>query len=392
MFRLYYYIIPLFMAGTMFAGNELLLRGGALLKSGALARSAQGLARMSEPDFAVGAATGTVAICGAMLLSLGVLDNRPDFSWIDPDFADIAASAGQFVPSLIGATLMVLAIGLSQRVTLAWGATIALLLVAAGYTAAQGDQLWISAVLALSAVLVAPFRDAFYRHASIITGTLQAGVLIPLMALAVCVIALAAFEPQVRRLSENSWWEIVLSPDLPNSLRLVMALAVLLALLALWRLLRPGNVAWLPWAGEGRLRYASLGAALPSIEADGVVMGEAGRSGIAFLRMGRVMLGLGDPAGSPADRVSAIWRLRDLAAQEGLDPAVWRAGPTLLKIYGDLGLTAVPLGLDGRLLPESPDVQPVSSEYLCCVAERDLVMLGLQLHRLAERSLDHAAE
>ena len=28
-FRLYYYIIPLFMAGTMFAGNELLLRGGA---------------------------------------------------------------------------------------------------------------------------------------------------------------------------------------------------------------------------------------------------------------------------------------------------------------------------------------------------------------------------
>ena len=108
------------------------------------------------------------------------------------------------MPSLIGATLMVLAIGLSQRVTLAWGATIALLLVAAGYTAAQGDQLWISAVLALSAVLVAPFRDAFYRHASLLTGTLQAGVLIPLMALAVCVIALAAFEPQVRRLSENS--------------------------------------------------------------------------------------------------------------------------------------------------------------------------------------------
>ncbi len=104
-------------------------------------------------------------MCGALLLSLGVLDDRPDFSWIDPDFADVAASAGQFVPSLIGAALMVLAIGLSQRVTLAWGATIALLLVAAGYTAAQGDQLWIPAVLVLSAVLVAPFRDAFYRHA-----------------------------------------------------------------------------------------------------------------------------------------------------------------------------------------------------------------------------------
>ncbi|WP_158743710.1 lysylphosphatidylglycerol synthase domain-containing protein [Acidisphaera sp. L21] len=388
-FRLYYYIIPLFMAGTMFALNEILLRGGALVKGGKVGRSLQGLVRISEPDFAVGAATGAVAICGALLLSLGVLDDRPDFSWIDPDFADMAASAGQFVPSLIGAALMVLAIGLSQRVTLAWGGTIALLLVAAGYTAAQGNQLWISAVLALSAVLVAPFRDAFYRHARVLTSTLQAEVMVPLIALAVCVIALAAFEPQVRRLSENSWWEIVLSPDLPNSLRVVMALAVLMALLALWRLLRPGHVTWLPWAGEGRLRYASLGAQPPN-QADGIVMGEAGRSGIPFLRMGRVMLGLGDPAGSPADRISAIWRLRDLAAQEGLDPAVWRAGPGLLKVYGDLGLTALPLGPDGQLLPENADSQPAALEYLCCVAERDLVTLEPQLHLLAERELDAA--
>ena len=390
-FRLYYYVIPLFLAGSMFAGNEILLRGGALLKSGFIARSANSLGRISEPDFAVGAATGTVAMCGALLLFLGVLDDRPDFSWIDPDFADVAASAGQFVPSLIGAALMALAIGLSQRVKLAWGATVALLLLAAGYTAAQGDALWIPAVLVLSAVLVAPFRDAFYRHARLLTGTLQADVLVPLIALAVCVVALAAFEPQVRRLSENSWWEIVLSPDLPNSLRMIMALAVILAVLAILRLLRPGHVAWLPWKGEGRLRYAALGADPPA-EADGLVMGEAGRSGIAFRRLGRVMLGLGDPVGAPSDRISAIWRLRDLAAQEGLDPAVWRAGPELLKVYGDLGLTALPLGPDGQLLPESEGEAPSSSHYLCCVAERDLVTLAPQLPLLAVPGLDHAAE
>ena len=390
-FRLYYYVIPLFLAGSMFAGNEILLRGGAFLKSGMIARGATSIGRISEPDFAVGAATGTVAMCGALLLCLGVLDDRPDFSWIDPDFADVAASAGQFVPSLIGAALMALAVGLSQRVTLAWGATVALLLIAAGYTAAQGDQLWISAVLVLSAVLVAPFRDAFYRNARLLTGTLQADVLLPLIALAICVFALAAFEPQVRRLSENSWWEIVLSPDLPNNLRVIMALAVLLALLAIWRLLRPGHVTWLPWTGEQRLHYASLGAE-PPVQADGIVMGEAGRSGIPFRRLGRVMLGLGDPAGSPTDRISAIWRLRDLAAQEGMDPAVWRAGPGLLKVYGDLGLTALPLGPDGQLLPESENEARTSQHYLCCVAERDLVTLAPQLPYLAEPGLDHAAE
>ena len=247
-------------------------------------------------------------------------------------------------------------------------------------------------MLALCAVLVAPFRDAFYRDAKVFTSTLHADVLVPLLALAVCVIALAAFEPQVRSLSGNSWWEIVLSPDLPNGLRVVMLLAVLLALLALYRLLRPGHVTWLAWKGEGRLRYASLGADMLPVQADGIVMGEAGRAGIPFRRMGRVMLGLGDPAGAPSDRVSAIWRLRDLAVQEGLDPAVWRAGPGLLKVYGDLGLTAVPLGPDGMLLPESDGEGPPASDYLCCVAERDLVTLAPQLATLTGAGLHQAAE
>ena len=381
-FRLYYYIIPLFLAGTMFAGNEILLRGGALFRRGVLGRATQSLTRISEPDLAAGVATGVVALCGALLLSLGMLDDRPDFSWIDPDFADIAARAGQFVPSLIGAALMVLAIGLSQRVTLAWGATIAMLLLAAGYTAAQGNEVWIPAVLVLAAILVAPFRDAFYRHATVISGTTEAQVVVPLIALTVCVIALAAFEPRVRSLGENSWWELILSRDRPNGQRVAIGLVVALALVAMYRLVRPGNVAWLPWAGEGRLRYASMGA-LPPALADGVVLGETGRSGIPFRRLGRVMLGLGDPAGSPSDCISAIWRLRDLAVQEGLHPAVWRAGPSMLKVYQDLGLTALPLDVNGLLREATDDDGPASGHYLCCVAERDLQTLIPQLPQLA---------
>ncbi len=389
-FRLYYYIIPLFIAGSLFAGNEILLRGGARVKASPNGPRRQALARWSEPALASGAATGAVALCGALLLALGVLDERPDFSWIDPDFAELAANAGQFIPSLIGAALIVLSIGLAQRVTLAWGSTIILLLLAAGYTAAQRTGLWVPAVLILVTLLVAPFRDAYYRHARLLSGPLRASTAVPLMALVICVLALAGFEPRMRQLADNSFLEIVLSQDVSNGTRFTVALAVLLSLVALWRLIRPGRVGWTPWAGEGRARYAALGA-LPPVQADGVVMGEMGRAGIPFRRVGRVMLGLGDPAGAASDQASAVWNLRDLAQQEGLDPAVWRAGTKLLQVYADLGLAALPLGPDGLPAPEGADA-PVVQHYLCCVAERDLGQLLPLLPELAEGLLADAAE
>jgi uncharacterized membrane protein YbhN (UPF0104 family) len=373
-FRLYYYVIPLFLAGFLFAGNEVLLR------SRGLGTRTPGQTRWSEPDFAVAASTGLVAVCGAMLLSIGLLDTHPDYSWMAPGLADFASTAGQYVTSLLGTALMVLAIGLSLRVTLAWGATILLLLMGAAVTALQGEPSWVPIALVMAALSVAPFRDAYYRHARLISHTLRPGTLLPLFALLGSVVWLANFEPKVHQLAKTSWWAVVLSRETPTSVRLAVGLAVILLLSALWGVIRPGRVLALPWNAEGRLRYAALGA-LPPPVADGLVMGELGRAGIAFQRSGRVLLGLGDPAGAESDRISAIWRLRDLAQQEGRHAAIWRASPALLKIYNDLGLTAIPLGSDG--LPSNP-AEPASL-YLCCIAERDLNALLPILPALTRR-------
>jgi phosphatidylglycerol lysyltransferase len=393
-FRLYYYIIPLFFAGSMFAGNELLLRGRTLLR----ARGGKGapdlikVGHISEPDFAVAAGTGVVALCGFMLLSLGVLEQRPDFSWMDADFAEVAAQAGQFVPSLIGAALMVLAVALSQRVNLAWSATIILLLLGAAFTVAQSEPLWIPCVLVLSSLLVAPYRSAFYRHARLLSGPLQAATALPLITLVVCVLALAAFERHVRWLSDNSWWEVILSPGVPNSLRASVALTVVLGLGAMWRLLRPRRVTWAPWSAEQRLHYAALGASPPAL-ADGIVWGEAARAGIPFRRLGRTLLALGDPAGADSDRISAVWRLRDLAQQEGRSPAIWQAGRSLLKVYADLGLAALPLDAEGHPAGDAIDpARPAAEHYLVCMAERDLPGLLPLLPGLGRTAAAKAAE
>ena len=391
-FRLYYYIIPLFVAGGLFAGNEILLRGGAMLHNKTMLKASQGPSRWSNPAFATIAATSTVALCGAMLLGLGILDQKPDFSWIDADYADIARAAGAYVPSLIGAALIVLSVGLSQRVTLAWYATLVLLMVAAGFTLAEGSSWWVPGVLLMAALLLLPFRDAYYRAARLLSGPLQAGTALPLLALVLCVLTLAGFEPRMRAMPDNSIMDVLMSGNLPNATRTAIGTALVVALIALWRLIRPGRVRSMLWAGEGRRRYASMGVPPPA-EADGMVLGEAGRAGLPFLRVGGVMLGIGDPAGAVNDRVSAIWNLRDLAQQEGLDPAVWRAGPEMLQVYADLGLTAFPLAPDGLPLREGADPLAVPSEYLCLLAERDMAVLLPKLPGLVERgTLTVAAE
>jgi uncharacterized membrane protein YbhN (UPF0104 family) len=386
-FRLYYYIIPLFLAGSLFAGNEIFMRGRGLIR-----RSAPVAARprWSEPDFAVAAGTGAVALCGFLLLSLGMLEPRTDYDWIDPDFAEVAAQAGQFLPSLIGAALIVLAFALSRRVNLAWAATIILLLIAAGVTLAKGEPDWIPAVLGLATLLVAPFRAAFYRHARLLSGPVQASVTLPLVVFVICVLALAVFERHVRWLDGNAFWEVILSPDVPNTLRVSVALSVALGAAALWRLVRPGRVNWLPWSAQAREQYALLGAEPPA-RADGLLWGEAERSAIAFRRAGTVLLALGDPAGAEGDRVSAVWRLRDLARQEGLDPAIWNAGSGLLKVYADIGLAAVPLGRDGMPMSARPVSEQAADpeqaapgdRFLVCAAERDLNALIPLLRELS---------
>ena len=86
-----------------------------------------------------------------------------------------------------------------------------------------------------------------------------------------------------------------------------------------------------------------------------------------------MLLALGDPVGEAGDKVSTIWRLRDMALQEGLDPAAWAVGHDLLGVYGDIGLAAVPLGPDGATRAEDSDLDDTSSShYLACKAERDM--------------------
>src|SRR5205814_6703384 len=116
------------------------------------------------------------------------------------------------------------------------------LLTGAVFVLLHGGLIWVAATLVVTAALIAPFGRGFYRHANLLTGKLRAGTVLPLVTLIVCVTALGFFEPKLRWLDANAFWAVILSPDVPHSMRASLAVVVMLALAALWRLVRPARV------------------------------------------------------------------------------------------------------------------------------------------------------
>nr|WP_298797240.1 lysylphosphatidylglycerol synthase domain-containing protein [uncultured Acetobacter sp.] len=348
-FRLFYYIIPLFMAGIMFAGHELFLRGDDALAQKkrrkqknpkAVRPRPSQLVRESEADFSVAVATGTVSLCGLMLICLVLLDPVPKFGVVQGMFFSAAGSVSNYLLSLMGVALIGLGIGLSQRVTLAWRGTLALLVTAAVLTFLRGNTVLVPVMLGLSAFLVAPFRACYYRHARLLSEPLSATTLLSLLLLFGCVFALAS------RHGVGSWWQMVFVFPASGAVRWTIALAVLLALIVTGRLMWPGRITVSAWEDDALEHYLTLDHAMPTIQAlnpEGFVAGEGGEAVIPVRRSGVFLVGLGDPAGAQADCVSAIWRMRDLALQEGLKPVFWQVGNAFLRIYDDIGLSVWPM-------------------------------------------------
>jgi uncharacterized membrane protein YbhN (UPF0104 family) len=370
-FRLLYYILPLFLAGGLFAANEVLLRRVAVNR--ALVQAS----RWGDP-FVVPVLAAAVTLAGLMMLFLGSLP--PVEATVAIASRGLAGQPGplvqvsHFAASVIGAGLLVVAWGLWRRVTIAWATVIALLLLGAATAAVKGHGLAVPLVLVGIAAAVAPFRRSFYRDTRLVREPFTASWLAAIASLAACAITLALFAHLRRDWSDETWWHVLIAADTPWSLRATIGLGVALLLFALWRLLHPARIEVRPLDAAWRGRLAALAPGRIT-EADGLVFGEGGGAAIAFRRLPGIWLGLGDPAGAEHDRISAIWRFRDLCEQEGVDPAFWRVGPELLGVYGDIGLTAFPLTEADRLAEETAGDTPPAEHYMVCRAERDLVRL-----------------
>ena len=332
-FRLYYYIIPLFIAGTLFVVFELGQRKAVLGRLGSIGRGSETLR--------VPAIGSLAALGGALLIFLGALPTSDTIieRWAGP----AAALASHFAASVVGSLLLVTGWGMLRRLTLAWGMAVLLLLIGALIAWARGEPWWLVLAFLLLAGLVAAVRGDFYRDTRLSREPLSAEVLLPMAAVAVCGITLALVAYR-GRVSTEAWWEVVRSPLAPDSLRFTVGLTALLLFFGVVQLLRP-VFREAPWTAATRQRLEQLGARPPAA-AEAAIFGEAGKAGFSFIKHPEIWIALGDPAGEPKDAISAIWRFRDLCDRAGVEAAFWGIGPRYQRVYTDIGLQ--PMLLEGH--------------------------------------------
>jgi phosphatidylglycerol lysyltransferase len=345
LFRLYYYIVPLFIAGTLFAGFELSQRRHLLSNLGTETRVTDALE--------VPALSGLSAVMGIALLFIGALPSRGTrlAEWA----GEWAALAGHFAASVIGSLLLVMAYGMLRRLRIARIGGIVLLVLGAAAVALKGEPWWLVVIFLVPAAMLAGLGSAFYRDARLTGEPLSASTVISLAAGLCCALLLASIAWR-GPVTNEPWYAVPFSENAPDSLRLAVGVAGVLLVVALLRLLRPSRLVAAPFDEAARLRLTELGALVPS-EADGAIFVEG--AGFAFRKLKGVWVGLGDPAGGEQARIAAVWRFRDICERNGVSHAFWDIGPAMLRAYEDSGLAAVRLP-DGRQLAADAERSPAA--------------------------------
>ncbi|MBP0446640.1 lysylphosphatidylglycerol synthetase family protein [Roseomonas sp. SSH11] len=346
LFRLFYYIVPLFLAGGLFAAFELSNRRPVM---GRMQAETRVTGALEVPVLA-----GLAGLGGVVLLFVGALPAR------GTDIAawggEWAALASQFAASIVGSLLLAVSYGMLRRLRIAWWAGLLLLLNGVAILVVRGDPWWVAAGYLGTALFLTAMRHAFYRDARLTGEPLTGSRVFSLAAGVICGLTLAALAYQGRVSAAATWVEVVTEPGTPAPLRFAVAVAVALLLFATFRLLRPARIRAEDYDESAQARLMALGARVPP-HADGVVFADGGRAGFAFRRLEGVWVAEGDPGGSPEARINAIWRFRDLCDVAGVAPAFTHVGQHMLRAYEQAGMAAVTMP-NGTVMALSGDRDP----------------------------------
>lgn len=296
-------------------------------------------------------------LAGAMLLFSGAVpaaQGRLDAlnALLSLPFIEIS----HFTASLAGGALLLLARALQRRLDAGWQLAMLLLALGAVLSVLKGWDVGEAGLLSLASLALLPMRRQFYRKSSLLAEPFSRAWMAAIAAVLLASVFLLFFAHAQAPYAQLSWWDFALHAEAPRSQRATTGAMALIALFALYRLLRPFSP---PLARPDDAELAQARAIAERSTATYVNLALRGDkallfspAGDAFLmygRRGRSWVAMGEPVGPEASSRELLWQFHNLCDRYDGWCVLFEIGDRWRPQCAELGLVLTPLGEEARV-------------------------------------------
>lgn len=349
-FRLIYFLLPLGIAMAMLAFNEIYTHGANVGQwSGELSR----WSNMIVPRFLA----ACTFLSGVMLLFSGAtpirLSRAPLVeSWIPLSVVEVS----HFLGSMIGASLLLIALGLNRRLDSAWWVSIVLAMSGVVVSVLKGLDFEEAVLMASIAFVLLLCRKSFYRRGQLVNQTLSRDSFYAIALVMLCAGWLAVFSNKNMEYSAHLWWDFSFHGDASRMLRGGVAALCVLMLFAVRRLLIPHSPQPVMPASvqdpqlQSIVRNSPVAASALALLGDKSILFNADETGfVMYSVQGRSWIAMRDPVGARNALPELAWSFRSIADEHAGWPVFYQVGEENLPMYLDQGLTLLKLGEEARV-------------------------------------------
>ncbi|MEQ8636219.1 bifunctional lysylphosphatidylglycerol flippase/synthetase MprF [Gimesia maris] len=357
-FRVIYYLIPLFAAVILLGLHEL------SLNRGLASRVMQETSRWSTA-IAPLILSGCTLLAGAVLLFSGatpIVTAR--IGSLQQTLPLPLIEVSHFLGSLTGAALLVLARGLQRRLDSAWWLITSLLSVGIVVSLMKGFDFEEAILLSVLLFALLISRKQYYRKGALIHARFSPGWAATILTIVICSIWLGLFAYRHVEYTDELWWAFTIKGDASRFLRGSVGAIAIILLFAISRLVAAHKPRTLPPTPAELDAVKQLVLSSPQTSTQLALLGDKSllfndqqTACIMYGVQKRSWISLGDPIGADTERGELIWQFRELVDRFDGWPVFYQVKPENLTLYLDQGLTILKLGEEARVPLDSFDLQ-----------------------------------
>ncbi len=362
-FRFIFYIVPLMISLTVLLVSE----------SKASVAQASQLKKVLKPLTI--AIPNLIALqvfaTGAMLIGAGAVPTLPyRLSYLEKLVPLALLEISHFLASIFGLILLILAFGIHRRQKIAYKVTQIVLILGAILALARGFEFEQALLLAIVFCFLRMAKHHFYRLSDFGTWHFSKNWLFYLSATMMLLYWVLLFSSRETQLSNELWWQVALSKDLPRGLRASLGVAIFASAFLIWQLVRPKRLSQknpipdfqklLPLIKLANRANASLAL----LGDKNFVFSQSEKTFIMYGIKGRSWIALGDPVGPEEEWQEVLWKFKEMVDLNDGKIVFYQIKPENFTYYLDLGLKFFKLGEEAMIPISNLSLEgPKSREY-----------------------------